>query len=189
MPRGMDYEKKSFTVMSDNVPVLNVMSDADREALRVLPVHEISDAREYKPKRKMLVPCGERILVKRQSIGGKLGSGILHAPADTADRPTEIAEVLYIPELSAIDKSLIENSSQITEALAIKCKSGDSEALNSLMEFNRYWNDYLRYRLLKVGAKIMISRYAGTDMLIQETNQFLTLIDFNGIVSLVVENE
>ena len=63
---------------------------------------------------KNVMPFGNRILVKRRKVGEKLGSGLLVAAQETAERPTDVADVVYIPDHSFADRELIEKKRELT---------------------------------------------------------------------------
>lgn len=134
---------------------------------------------------KKIIPFGDRILVKRQKIGDKIGSGILHAADQTAERLTEIAQVVAVPDNTLCDKGLLENAESIIQSLENKIKSGDSEALLSLLRFN----DYLRIKALRVGDKIFLGKYVGTDFNIGETGETLSIVGSDGIYGVIVETK
>lgn len=193
--KGLQYNKKSFTIMpgtlggkqSEEFDVRpSVMTDKERIKLRAQD-NRVNKIIELTPKKKAkkIIPYGDKILVQRQRIGKTMGSGIIHTTTETEERPTEIAEVVYIPDHSFTDKSLLEHAEQIINALTAKCTGGDSEALISLLRFH----EYLQIKSIKVGDKLMISRYAGTDFMVQETGECLSLINADGIIALIVENE
>ncbi len=56
---------------------------------------------------KKIVPYGNRLLVRRRRVGEKLGSVII-AAQETAERPTDLADVVYVPNHTFADKELIE---------------------------------------------------------------------------------
>lgn len=132
---------------------------------------------------KKIIPYGDRILVQRKKIGKAVGSGILELPDNVADRPTDVAEVVYVPDHSFCDKSLIENAEGIIKGLTKKAEEGDSQAVISLLRFN----EYLRLKTLQPGDTLLIGKYVGTDFNIKETGQSLTVIDGDGIYALITE--
>lgn len=108
---------------------------------------------------KRIIPFGDRILVKRRPIGNKLGSGVLVASEETADRLTEIADVVAVADVTMADKELLDGAEGIIEALTIKAKGGDDGAFQSLMAFR----SYLLVKTIAVGDVVFIGRYCGTD--------------------------
>lgn len=136
-------------------------------------------------KTKKIIPFGERIVCKRRPVGKTLGSGILIAADETADRLTEIADVVALPEMTFADKILLENAEEIITSLSEMAKDGDAGALNSLMSFN----SFLRVKTLKVGDTIMVGKYTGLDFNIGETGEMLSITDYDGIRGLIVESK
>lgn len=134
---------------------------------------------------KKIIPFGTRVIVKRRSIGKTLGSGIIIAPDDTADRLTELAEVVAVPELTLADKALLESSEGIITALTKNASQGDARAVDSLLKYK----DYLSIKTLKVGDIIMVGRYATIEFTVGETGEMLSITDPEGIRGLVVESK
>ncbi len=132
---------------------------------------------------KKIIPFGTRITVQRRKVGEKLGSGILIAPAQTADNPTEIATVIDVAH-DFIDDWLFQNADKIIAQFQKGVLEGDSGAYASLQSFK----DYLRLKSIKVGDTVFISRYMQTDILIGETNETITLMDINDVRGLVIES-
>lgn len=132
-------------------------------------------------KTKRLVPYGTRILVKRRKVEQTSNHIIL--PDEVANMPTDIADVVAVPEQSFADKTLIAKSEQIIIGLAKKAEEGDGQSFKALLDFN----EYLRVITLKPNDVLLIGKYIGTDFLIQETNQYLTVMDGSGIYAKVVE--
>lgn len=138
-------------------------------------------ATQAKKKTKKLIPYGTRLLVKRRKVDQVSIHIIL--PDETAGMPTDIADVVATPDQSFCDKELIANSEAIILGLSKRAQEGDGQAFKALLEFN----EYLRVVTLKPGDTLMIGKYIGTDFLIQETNQYLTVMDGSGIYCKVVE--
>lgn len=136
-------------------------------------------------KAKKIIPFGNRIIVKRRPIGKMLGSGLLFAADETAERLTEMADVVALPDLTFADKELIENSEKIVLSLSQMAQDGDAKALDSLMEYNRY----LQIKSLKIGDVIMVGKYTGIDFSIGETGELLSVTDPEGIRGLIVESK
>ena len=132
---------------------------------------------------KVVKPYGDRILVQRKKIGEKLGSGILHAPDTVAERSTDVAEVVYVPDHTFCDKTLIENGDKIVLGLAKKAEEGDSQAVISLLRLN----EYFKIKAIQPGDTLLIGKYVGTDFNIKETGQNLTVLDSDGIYALIVD--
>lgn len=136
---------------------------------------------QAKKKTKKLIPYGTRLLVKRRKVEQTSSHIIL--PDEVASLPTDIADVVAVPEQSFCDKALIAKSEQIINGLAKRAEEGDGAAFEALLKFN----EYLRVITLKPNDVLMIGKYIGTDFLIQETNQYLTVLDGSGIYALVKE--
>ncbi len=192
--RGMDYEKKSFSVAMGNSKVEMTHEEANEAAAlkleRELESKRIKDQTKahlnkiasQKVTRK-LIPYGNRILVKRRKVEDRSSHIIL--PDEVKNLPTDIADVIAVPEQSFVDKKLILNAETIINALEKKANEGDSSAVEALFKFN----EYLRIMTIKPGDVLLMARYGGTDFLIQETNQTLCVTDHNGIYARVVESK
>lgn len=186
------YLPKSFNVSMGG----SAISDEDREIIEVRN-REIAEANQKtaeetrqrllktqtQKKTKKLIPYGTRLLVKRRKVEQTSSHIIL--PDEVAGMPTDIADVVAVPDQSLCDKELLANSEQIIKGLSVKASQGDAAAVKALFEFN----EYLRMITLKPGDTLMIGKYIGTDFLIQETNQYLTVMDGSGIYCKVVEME
>jgi len=132
-----------------------------------------------------VIPYGDRILVKRRTVGEKIGKEKLIYTADTTkDRPTDLADVIYVPNHSFADKELIENSESIIKSLTTKSMAGDSDSLVSLLRFN----EYLRIKSIKPGDKIMIGKYVGIDFNTSDSQETLTLVTGEEVIGLVVDD-
>lgn len=130
-----------------------------------------------------IMPLGDRILVKRRKIGDKIGTaGLILAADETKERPTDLADVVHMPEHSFADKSLIENSEDIINALTLKAKDGESEALISLLRMN----EFLKIKSIQKGQTVMISKYVGTDFH-DNSGQDLTLVNASDVIGVVHE--
>lgn len=185
---GMQYEKKRFTVYSDNADVdtmkLNVMSDEDRQSLDSQGVPADSGTRNKA--KHTVIPFGDRILVRRRRIGEKLGSGLIIASENTAERPTDLADVVYVPDLTFADEQIIENANKIVEAQSKAAQEGNADAFKALLLLN----EFLKLKTIKAGDAVMISKYVGTDFHDNEnTGQTLTLVNNADIIGLVVNQE
>ena len=183
---GMQYNKKSFSVMGDNPEVMNVMTEEERvESDKVLENISTLTGQtvETKKKIKHILPFGDRILVRRRVIGEKLGSGILYAPDDVEERKTDLADVVFVPELSFADKEMIDNAEEIIKNHLNMAKGGDAKALEALIDFN----DFIRAKLLKPGDAVMLSKYVGINF--SDTyNDDLTLVDVKDIIGVIKED-
>lgn len=189
---GMKYHQKSFTVpMGGSTTEFSEEEKLEREALKAIREAEANKIAQEtkkhlndiqsKKKTKKLIPYGTRLLVKRRKVDQTSKHIIL--PDEVASLPTDIADVVSVPDQSFCDKELIANSEAIIKGLTDKAKAGDGIAFKSLLEFN----EYLRLATVKPGDVLMIGKYIGTDFLIQETNQYLTVLDGSGIYCRVVE--
>lgn len=132
-----------------------------------------------------IIPYGDRILVKKQKVGDKLGKeGIIVATESTSQADTDICEVLYVPEHSFADRALLINASKIIGKLGVRAAEGDSEALKALLEFNIY----MKIKSVKVGDKVFISKYTGTNWYDNAGNEDMTIIRGEDIIGLVVND-
>lgn len=188
--RGLQYENKSFSVpmggtsVSDEDRSLIEQSNREKEAERQRIAEQTRkrlESIQAKKKTKKLIPYGTRLLVKRRKVEQTSNHIIL--PDEVANMPTDIADVVAVPDQSLCDKELLANSEQIIKGLSEKAKQGDASAVKAMFDFN----EYLRMITLKPGDVLMIGKYIGTDFLIQETNQYLTVMDGSGIYCKVVE--
>lgn len=135
---------------------------------------------------KKVIPFGSRILVKRRRIGDRLGKeGIIIAPKSTGERPTDIADVHYVPEYTLYDKELIESAQSICRGLSRKASEGDSGAVDALIKIN----NFLKSKTVRVGDTIVISKYVGVDFNDNAGNQGMTLLDVDDVIGLVVDDE
>lgn len=133
---------------------------------------------------KKLIPFGNRFLVKRRPIGAKLGSGLIIAADETKDRPTDIADVEYVPNHTFADKELLDNAEAIVKGISEKAKNGDVEALKALLEFNAY----IRIKMVKPGMTIMLGKYVGTDFMTSEDQRTVTVCNAEDIIAIVSES-
>lgn len=157
---------------------------AEREAEQKLKMEETRKALELRASQKVtrkLVPWGTRLLVKRRKVEEK--SAYILLPDATKDLPTDIADVIEVPEQTMVDVALLRNAQGIVDQLSAKANQGDAASVEALFKFK----EYLLIMTTKPGDTILMSRYGGTDFLIQETNQNLCVCDHNGIYARVVE--
>ena len=131
---------------------------------------------------KKIVPYGDRLLVQRRKTGDKTKGGIV-LPDATADRPTDVADVVYVPDHSFCDKTIIENSEKIILGLEKMAEKGDSQAVISLLRLR----EYLMLKSIKPGDVLLIGKFIGTDFNIKETGESLTVMDSDGIYAKIVE--
>lgn len=132
---------------------------------------------------KRIIPYGNRILVRRRKVGDKLGSVIIAAD-ETKDRPTDLADVVYVPNHTFADKELIENSQAIITGLKNKAVGGDAGAFKALLDFHAY----LRIKAIQPGKTVFISKYIGTDFHDNEGSGSLTIVNAEDIIG-IVEND
>ena len=128
---------------------------------------------------KRVVPYGDRILVRRRKTGDKVNNIIL--PDAVADRPTDVADVVYVADHTFCDKALIEKSAEIIEGLSKKAMEGDSQAVISLLRLN----DYLKIKSIQPGDVLLVGKYVGVDFNIKETGESLTVLESDGIYALI----
>jgi len=132
-----------------------------------------------------IIPFGNRILVKRRQIGGKIGKdSVLYAPDSVKDRDTDLADVVYVPDHSFADAELINNSDAIIEALVNKAKTGDSDALKALLDYNIF----LKIKSISVGDGVFISKYVGTTFHDNQGGDDLTLVALEDVIGLVIDD-
>lgn len=124
-------------------------------------------------------------MVKRRPIGEKLGSGLIISADETKDRPTDIADVLYVPDHTWADKELLANAESIVKGLGDKAKAGDIEAVKALIEFN----NYIRIKSIRPGMTIMLGKYVGTDFMTSEDNRTITVCTSDEIICVVEESK
>ena len=121
---------------------------------------------------KHVIPFGDRILVKRKKVGEKIKAESIVLPDSVTERDTDLAEVIYVPELTFADKNLIENSEQIIDSLLDKAKQGDSGAFEQVLIFNHY----LKIKHLKAGDEIFMGKYVGTNFYDTNAKCELTMV-------------
>lgn len=131
-----------------------------------------------------IIPFGDRILVRRRKVGGKIGKEqLLIASDNTANQLTDIAEVMAVPDLTLGDKALLESAEQIITALCEKAKAGDSDAAKQA-----YWYaEFCKMKSIQAGDVVMISKYVGTDFSENDSTITLTLVRESDIIGLVAE--
>jgi len=135
---------------------------------------------------KTVIPFGDRILCKRHKVGEKLGtSGLIVATDDTAERPTDLATVVHVPDWTMADKVLLNDAKEILANLMVGAKAGDPSAFSAALQFGTY----LRLKSVKVGDDIFISKYVGTDFHDTESSDLLTLVSLDDIIGLVKSEE
>lgn len=131
-----------------------------------------------------VIPFGNRILVRRRKVGDKAGKdSLIHLPESTSEKAIDLADVIFVPEHSFCDKTLLENSETIIESLTDKAKNGDSEALKALLEYNVY----LKIKSIQPGDAIMVSKYVGVDFHDSQNMEQQTLINGEDVIGLVID--
>ena len=132
---------------------------------------------------KKIIPLGDRLLVKRtkQETDTFVKDGLIVKPDTIRDIPTDIAEVVEVPEHSFADKELIKNAESIVNSLVKEAQVGDSNALKGLLEFNYY----LKIKSIGVGDKVFMTKYSGIDYFDEERQANHTIVrgeDIHGVV-------
>jgi len=131
-----------------------------------------------------IIPFGDRILVKRRIVGDKLGKeGLIIAVETTAERQTDLADVIYVSDHSFCDKHLIDNSESIVASLTKEAKEGNAEALKAVINFN----EYLKRKSVQPGDRVMISQYVGVTFHDNQGGGNLTLVSTSDIIGVVDE--
>ncbi len=184
---GAQFQKKKFTTGGDGLDMKphRVMTDIDKNRMReeARSIDKFVTGIAKAKAKKQIVPYGNRILCKRRKVGGKLGSGVLVSAEITDSQLTEIAEVVFVPELTLADKALVDNAEKIMGGLASKAMEGDARAVEALMTFK----DYLHVKSIHVGDVIFIGKYVGTNFDIGETGESLCLVDGHDVRGMVIE--
>ena len=126
-----------------------------------------------------IVPFGDNILVKRRMIGEKVGS--LYMPDDTKERNTDLADVVYVPDLTFEDTDILDNAPDIFKTLVQRVKHGSEKALGEMFQMN----DFVKRKSIKVGDVVFISKYVGTDFYEKGKDQNMTLVKLSDVIGLV----
>ncbi len=126
-----------------------------------------------------LIPFGDRVLVKRKTVGEKAGN--IYLPENVQERATDLAVVQFIPEMSFADKQLLDSSERIIPSLVKEAVKGHSDALIALLRLN----EFCKLKEIKVGDIVMISKYVGTDFHETGSNEDLTLVKLEDIIGVV----
>lgn len=189
MNRGLQYEKKSFTNMPEgDIALHNVMDEKEsarlkEESLDIAVKVKSELSADKKQKTKKIIPWGDKLLVSRRKQG-QVSKHIVLAD-HVADRPTDVADVVYVPDHSFCDKTLIEKSEGIINGLAKKAEEGDSQAVISLLRLR----EYLMIKSIRPGDVLLVGKYVGTDFNVKETGESLTVMDSEGIYAKIVDKE
>ena len=133
--------------------------------------------------KKNIIPFGDRILVKRSKVGSTVGKEDIILVSDTvASGLTDIAEVVYIPDHTFIDKELIKAAEDMVGALSLRVKKdGDSDAMMALLRFN----DYCRIKSIKVGDKVMVSKHVGITFNDNMHEGELTVLNSQDVIGII----
>lgn len=188
MNRGLQHHKKSFQTggEGDDIKIRHGLTDEQAAAEKEKTSQDTQASMEQpspRNKTKRIIPFGNRILVKRQRVGQKLGSGILVATDETSERLTELAEVVFVPDMTFADHELMANGEAIIKALTEQICKGDTKGIDALFKFK----EYLNIKALKPGDKVFIGKYVGTDFCIGETGEQLTIMNPEDIRGMVLE--
>ena len=132
-----------------------------------------------------IIPFGDRILVKRRVAGEKAGeSSLIHLPDSAKERPTDLADVVYVPDLSVADKEIFENAELAIDSFSEKYRHGDTEAFKMLGALN----EFLLLKSIKVGDTVFISKYVGTDFHDNRGGENLTLVKLTDVIGVVTND-
>lgn len=126
-----------------------------------------------------IIPFGDNILVKRRTVGDKVGS--LYLPDEAKERNTDLADVVYVPDQTFEDSEILNNSEDMIKGLVKKVKDGRENALKDLFDLN----DFIKRKSIKVGDVVFISKYTGIDFFQKGENQNMTLVRLGDIIGLV----
>ncbi len=133
---------------------------------------------------KTIIPFGDRILVKRRIIGDKIGKEKVILTSDnTKERPTDLADVVYVADNTFADNEIISNAEIIIKGLTKKMREGDSEALIALLRLNAF----LKMKSIKKGDIVMISKYVGVEFEDNQGGGQLTLVKGDDIIGMVID--
>ena len=130
-----------------------------------------------------VIPFGDRIMVRRRKVGEKAGNFIL--PDEVKDRPTDLADVMAVPDLTFSDQEILKNAEHIVDGLVEKASNGDADAVGMLLRMN----EFIRFKSIKPGDAVMVGRYTGTDFVAKGDTQTQTLVRVDDIIGLVVDDE
>ena len=131
-----------------------------------------------------IMPLGDRIIVKRRTIGETVGkAGLIIATAKTKETPMDIADVLEVPDLTKGDMEIVKNIDDMISSMIKKTKEGDSKALTSLITLNAYH----KIKDIKVGDCVMLSKYVGTTFVGKDGQEERTIVNADDIIGVVKE--
>ena len=129
-----------------------------------------------------LIPFGDRILVKRKTIGEKAGSIFL--PDEIKERATDLAVVTHTPENTFADEEILKNTESIIIALTRESINGDPDALIALLRLN----EFCKLKSIQIGDEVMISKYVGTDFHETGKQEYLTLVNLSDIIGVIMKD-
>lgn len=133
---------------------------------------------------KRIIPFGDRIIVRRRRIGeNATKQGLIELPDSVKERPTDLADVVYVPNHTFADKELIANSEAIIKNFSKQMLEGSVEAFKALLSFHAY----LKLKMLKPGMTVFINKYVGMDFHDNENSGMLCVILSEDICG-VIEN-
>jgi len=115
----------------------------------------------------------------------KKEGSLVELPDVVKERPTDLAEVTFVPNTSFSDEQLIKNSEKIIDSHIEKASKGNSDALQALLSFN----EFLLHKSIQVGDEIMVSKYVGTDFYDTQNSEVQTLVKYEDIIGLVVNDD
>lgn len=130
-----------------------------------------------------IIPLGDRILVRRRKIGQKVG--LIELPDQVKDRNTDLADVIFVPDLTFSDKEILDNAEEIIKTLTKKAINGNIEATKALLEMNTF----IKLKSIKVGDAVMISKYVGVDFHGTGDSEGKTLVKADDVIGLVIDDE
>lgn len=128
-----------------------------------------------------IIPLGDRILVRRRKIGQKVG--LIELPDQVKDRNTDLADVIFVPDLTFSDKEILDNAEEIIKTLTKKAINGNIEATKALLEMNTF----IKLKSIKVDDKVFISKYVGTDFHGTGDAESQTLVRCDDILGIVID--
>lgn len=135
---------------------------------------------------KRVIPFGNRVIVRRRRIGSTAGEGsLIELPDEVKDRPTDIADVVYVPNHTFADVKLLENAQSIIGKLSEQMIIGDVDAFNALITLNHY----MKFKMLRPGMTVFINKYVGMDFHDNEGSGMLCVVNFEDIIGVIDENK
>jgi co-chaperonin GroES (HSP10) len=104
-------------------------------------------------------------------------------PDQVKERPTDLADVIYVPDLTFSDNEILDNAETIVKTLTRQAKTGSVESLEGLLRLNTF----IKEKSIKVGDVLMIGKYVGTNFHDTESTDDLTLLFASEVIGRVVE--